>query len=583
MNGQLLDATPAQVRAYLRVLLRPQRLTLVVAVLATVLASGATMASPLLVRHAVDSGVLAGNARALDLSVAGIVVLALAAAALTAVRARTAGAVAEGALERVRRDTTRHLLTLAPGDVLRVGRGDVLARTTADIEVLGEAARLGLPVLARAVTMLAVSAVVLVVISPPLAAVAGVGLVVVVLSALRLVRRTSVIYPRYRRQLSLALGHLRESLAGVRVVQGYGREAHRAAAYAEQNSGVVERYLDGMRARNGFFPLLAAVQACVVAGTLVLGAGLVAADMATVGTVAAAALATTTLYGPVGELAETLDLLQTARAALSRVVGLLHLQPSVRPPLRPRPLPLTVPSADLVLRDVRYAYAPGREVLRGVDLTVAPGERVALVGESGAGKSTLARIAARLADPDEGSASYAGVDLRSLSEEDLRRVVVMAPQDGGILTGSVADNVRLGRPDATDREVDRVLADLGLGDWVDALPNGVRTRVGDGGRGLSSGERQMIGLTRIPLLQPQVVVLDEATSALDMLTARLVEDALSRVLEGRSVLLVAHRTTTAARADRIVVLRDGVVAEQGTPQELRQQEGSAPRSAPTGD
>ncbi|MDP9418491.1 MAG: ABC transporter ATP-binding protein/permease [Actinomycetota bacterium] len=562
------EASRRELQAYLAALLRPQWPVLTAAVASTVLAAAATMATPLLVRYALDAGVTGRDRDALNAAVIGTVVLALVAAVLTAVRARASGAVAESVLERLRSDTTAHLLTLSPGDLARAGRNDLLGRTTADIEVLGEAARLGVPVLARAVTTLAVGVVVLTWISPPLAAVAALGLVAVVLSARRLVRRTRVVYPRYRSQLASSLGHFGESLAGVRLVQSYGREHDRAAAYQQENDRVIARYLDGMRARNGFFPTIAAVQVLVVAATLVAGAALVGAGRATVGTVAAATLAVTTLYQPVAELAETLDLLENARAALGRSVGILGVHTSLAVPQHPHRPPRPIPADSLELRGITFAYHPGQPVLRGVDLTLAPGERVALVGESGAGKSTLARIAARLADPDAGSATYGGVPLRDLAPADLRSVVMMAPQEGAILTGTLADNVRLGRPDARDSEIEAVLADLGLSEWLATFPRRLATPVGVGGRSLSAGERQLVGLARIPIVAPRVVVLDEATSALDLLTARLVEQALSRALEGRSLLLVAHRATSAARADRVVVLADGRVTEQGTPAAL---------------
>ncbi len=570
-SSRAAEASPAQLRAYLAALLRPQWAVLAAAVASTVLAAAATMAVPLLVRYALDAGVSAGDREALNTAAIAVVVLAVLAAVLTAARARASGAVAESVLERLRCDTTAHLLTLSPGDVSRAGRSDLLARTTADIEVLGEAARLGLPVLARAVTTLAVAVVVLTWISPPIAALASLGLVTVVLSARRLVRRTRVVYPCYRSQLAASLGQLGETLAGVRIVQSYGREHERAGAYRQENESVVARYLDGMRARNGFFPTISGVQAVVVAATLVVGAALVQADRATIGTVAAAALAVTTLYQPVAELAETLDLLQNARAAFGRSVGLLGLDTSLPVAPRPRSLPLPIPPASLELRGITFAYDPRHPVLRGVDLTLAPGERVALMGESGAGKSTLARIAARLADPVSGTVTYDGVALRDLATADLRRVVMMTPQEGAIVTGTLADNLRLARPGATDAEVEAVLEELGLTAWVATLPQGLATRLGVGGRALSAGERQLVGLARIPIVAPRVVVLDEATSALDLLSARLVEQALSRALEGRSLLLIAHRATTAARADRIVVLEDGGLAEQGAPAELLRQ------------
>jgi len=551
-------ATPSA-RAVLRhvgALLRPHRGRVVLLAAAVGVGALAATAAPLLVRSAVD-GVLAGTTGALDRAALGIAVLGVVAGVVTAVRLRLWGAVAEAVLADLRRQALARVLALSPPQLSRLGRGDVLSRTTGDLEVLGEAARLSLPVLVRASAVLVLAAVVLAGLSLPLAGVAVLGLAVVGWSARRLLRRTTVIYPRYRSDFGAALGLMRESLVGVRVVQGLGREAERSAAYGAANQQVVDRYGEGTRARNAFFPVVIAVQSAAALATLAAGAALVSAGSASVGTVSAAVLGTVALYTPVSQLADVLDQVQTARAALGRVVALLDLAPSLDAPEVPLPVPA---DGTLAVDGVRFAYGPGRWVLDGVDLVVSPGEVVALVGESGAGKSTLAALAARWADPDAGRVTLGGTDLRDLAPEELRRAVVVVPQEGHLVRGSVADNVRLAHPDASDADVLAAMDRIGLREWAEGLPSGVGTAVGHGGGALSAGERQLVSLARVALADPQVVVLDEATSALDPATAALVDTALHRALEGRAVLMVAHRPDSVARADRVVRLAGGRVA-----------------------
>jgi ATP-binding cassette, subfamily B, bacterial len=550
-------ATPSGrvVLRHVRDLLRPHRERLVVLAAVTVLGAVASTAAPLLVRSAVD-GASGGSAGPVQRAALGIALLGLVAAGATAARLRLWGTVAEAVLAELRRRALDRVLALTPPHLSRIGRGDVLARTTGDVEVLGEAARLSLPVLVRSAAVLALAAAVLLRVSPPLAAVALAGLVGGVLSARRLLHRTEVLYPRYRAAYSASLAVLRETLVGVRVVQGHGRQRERAAAYRAANQAVVDRYADGTRARNGFFPVIIALQGAATIATLAAGAAMVSSGAASVGTLSAAVLGTVALYSPVSQLADVLDQLQTARAALGRVVALLDLPPSLPAPPVPRPAPA---DGTLALEGVRFGYSPGRPVLDGVDLTLSPGEVVALVGESGAGKSTLAALAARWADPGSGRVTLGGTDLRDLAPEDLRRAVVVVPQEGHLVRGSVADNVRIARTEASDDEVLDALDRLGLRTWAQGLPDGVGTQVGSGGGALSAGERQLVSLARVALADPQVVVLDEATSSLDPATAALVDAALRRAMAGRSVLLVAHRLQSAERADRVVRVEGGRV------------------------
>ena len=558
-------ATSRDTWRHARRLLAPHRRQLALLGGVVLVGSVALLSVPLVVRQAIDDGVRSGDVGVVDRAALLLVGLAVVAAALSHLRVRISGRIAEAVLADLRTESATRVLGLSVGDLRGATRGDVIARLTGDVETLTEAVREGVPELVRNVALLLVAVAVLFVVSPLLAVVGLAGVLVVGRSGRVLFRRTRPIYAAYRAQLGSALGVLGESVAGVRVVQAYGREDERAAHYAEHNRGVTASYLEGMRARNRFYPVLIVCQTLSIVGVVLVGAALVSAGRVSVGTVAASVLATASVFRPVEDLADWADHLQTARAALSRVAGLLDLEPVVQESADVQPLPA---DGRLEMRGVSFAYGDDPDVLRDVDLVLEPGERLALVGPTGAGKSTLGRVLARLDDPSSGTVTYGGVDLRDATLSDVRRRVVLTPQEGHLVRGTVAENVRLARPDASDDEVTAALDRIGALSWVKSLPAGIDTEVEAAGTRLSAGERQLVALARVALADPRVVVLDEATSALDLGTELLVERALARVLAGRTVVVVAHRATTAARADRVAVMSGGRIAEIGSHVEL---------------
>jgi ATP-binding cassette subfamily B protein len=300
---------------------------------------------------------------------------------------------------------------------------------------------------------------------------------------------------------------------------------------------------------------------------LVIGIGGLFADqgIVTVGTVAAFVLYLNNLFDPVQNLSQQYNVVQSAGAALAKIFELLDVEPSIAE--RPAAVVLP-PTGALTVADVSFAYGSGTDVLRDVDLTIAPGERIALVGPTGAGKSTLAKLLVRFYDPRAGTVSFGSVDLRDATMHSLRERIVVVPQEGFLFAGTVRENIRVGRPDATDAEVEAAVAALGVRDRFDSLPRGLDTEVRERGSRLSAGERQLVSLARAALADPTVLVLDEATSNLDPGTERIAERALEVLTEDRTVVVVAHRLSTAARADRVAVVDDGVLAELGTHDEL---------------
>jgi ATP-binding cassette subfamily B protein len=276
------------------------------------------------------------------------------------------------------------------------------------------------------------------------------------------------------------------------------------------------------------------------------------------------------LFEPVQQLSQLFNTVQSAGAALAKLFGLLDTPPTVRE----RPGAVDLPArGEFVLRGIGFSYDGDVPVLQDVDLTIHPGERLALVGPTGAGKSTLAKLVARLHDPTAGTIAYAGVDLRHATLDSLRERVVVVPQEGFLFGGSVRDNVRVGRPGASDADVDDALRVIGAYERFAALPDGLDTEVRERGSRLSAGERQLVSLARAALANPEVLVLDEATSSLDPGTEAMVEGAMAALMQGRTVVVIAHRLSTAERADRVAVVDEGRLVELGTHDELVVAEG----------
>jgi len=292
-----------------------------------------------------------------------------------------------------------------------------------------------------------------------------------------------------------------------------------------------------------------------------LGGKLATEGEVTVGTIAFFVLALGNLFEPIQQLSQLFNQLQSAGAALHKLFELLDTPVDVAEPAKAEPLPRR---GEIRVEDVSFAYAAGDDpVLRDVDLVIAPGERVALVGPTGAGKSTLAKLIARFYDPTSGQVAFGGVDLRNASSSELRRRITVVPQEGFLFDGTIRDNVRVGRPDATDADVLEALTAVGVLPWFESLPAGLETEVHERGSSLSAGEKQLVSLARAALADPAVLVLDEATSSLDPGTEVLVERAMDRLMEGRTVIVIAHRLSTAERCDLVGVVADGRLLELG--------------------
>ncbi|MCB9403956.1 MAG: ABC transporter ATP-binding protein, partial [Microthrixaceae bacterium] len=506
-----------------------------------------------------------GDTAALDRSVIAYVAVALAAYVASRLQVLLVSRAGEGFLRDLREGVFEHLVGLSMPFFDREKAGVVVARMTADIDSLQELVQMGLIQMVSSCLLIVGSLVVLAAVSPTLLAVCLVPLPLVVAASVKFQRDSNDAYLAVRDRIGLTLSALQEGISGVRVIQAYGRESFETERFARRNRRLYDAHMRSVRVQAWYLPVIEGASLVCTALVVGMGGRMVADGRLTVGTVAFFVLTLSNLFEPVQQLSQLFNTVQSSGASLRKLFDLLDTEPDLAEPDQPIAL---AECGALVVDGVGFAYPGGEEVLSGVSLTLGAGEKLALVGPTGAGKSTLAKLMARLYDPTVGSVSFDGTDLRLASGTDLRRRITVVPQEGFLFAGTIRDNVRIGRPDATDAEVDAALDRLGVLDRFAGLPDGLDTEVNERGSRLSAGERQLISLARAALADPAVLVLDEVTSSLDPGTEVLVDEALTRLFEGRSVVVIAHRLSTAARSDRVGVVAEGRLVEIGPHAEL---------------
>jgi ATP-binding cassette subfamily B protein len=546
-------------------LVRRQLPLLAVAGVAVLLATVATIAGPLLIRYAIDEGLDARDESALEQAALAFVALAVVRPLLQRFVVLYTARAGEAFLADLRVATFDRLQELSLRYFEGERAGVLVSRLTADVQSLTMFVRLALPEIITNLILLIVTLGVLVALAPKLLLFMLVSVPVVLVAWAVYHRRSEQAYLAIRDTVANTLAALQERFAGVRVIQAFRRESDTFAGYEEKSREQVAAYRSASYVNIGFFPLIDLARGIALAMVLVGGAVLYDRGEITIGTVAAFVLYVTSLFEPLARLAEWFSEMRSGQAALKKIVGVLETPIAVPEHGEPQALPQ---QGDHSADELVFAYDEGRLVLDDVAIAVTPGERVALVGPTGAGKSTFAKLLTRKYDPLGGAVAFGEIDLRAASYESLRSRIVFVPQEGHLFSGSVADNVRLARPEASDEEVREALRSIGALERFERLPEGLATDVRSRGVRLSAGERQLVSLARVLLADPAVIVLDEATSSVDPGTERAVERALSVVAKGRTVITIAHRLSTAARADRVAVLRDGKLVELGTHEEL---------------
>jgi ATP-binding cassette subfamily B protein len=551
-------------------MLRPWRAKMIAAVALLVGQTACLLAGPALVAYGIDSGLRTGDDAALNK--AAVFYLCVAVLALFFGRAsiRAIAKIGETFLRDLRVRVFRHLVSLGLDFFERERTGRLVSRLTSDVDALQELVQMGLAMFVQNVLLFCGAIAVIFIMSWQLALCMLVVVPPVVLATRWFRKAANAAYLEVRERIGTNLATLQEGLAGVRVVQAFGREGSFTRRFRETNEAQFDANLETVKISTKYFPFVEFMGVFGIALIVGIGGLFVDQEIVTVGTVAAFVLYLNNLFEPVQQLGQLYNTLQSAGAALNKLFGLLDTPASIAE----RPGAVDLPDRGSVeVASVSFGYADGADVLHNVSLVVEPGERLALVGPTGAGKSTLAKLIARFYDPRSGVVRFGGVDLRDATIASLRQRIVVVPQEGYLFTGTIRDNVRIGSPDATDADVDAALDALGIRERFAALRDGLDTEVRERGSRLSAGERQLVSLARAALADPPVLVLDEATSNLDPGTEHAVEHALEALTEHRTVLVVAHRLSTAARADRVAVVDDGRIVELGPHDELVQREG----------
>jgi ATP-binding cassette subfamily B protein len=551
-------------------MLRPYRRQVIVGLGLMLLWTGSVLAGPLLVRFGIDHGILDHDQAALDGAVAAYVVIAIATYFVYRRLIVVVSLAGEGFLRDLRRRVFDHLQQLSMPFFDREKAGVLVSRMTSDVDSLAELVQMGLVMLMMNALLLVISLVVLAIVSWQLLLVCLIVVPAVVVSSIRFQRESNRAYLHVRDRIGLTLSRLQEGLSGVRVIQAYGREDVEINRFVDQSANLYDAHMRSVRAQAWYLPVIEFAGLGSTALVVGVGGWLTIEGVVTLGTIAFFLLTLNNLFEPVQQLSQLFNMLQSAGAGLNKLFELLDTPVEVAE----QPDAVELPAqGDVEVDHVSFAYGSGPVVLSDVSLTIAAGERLALVGPTGAGKSTLAKLVARLYDPTEGAVRFAGTDLRAASLGSLRQRIVVVPQEGFLFNGTIRENVRLARDGATDPEVERALAAVGVLERFSALPEGLDTEVNERGSRLSAGEKQLVSLARAALVDPALLVLDEATSSLDPGTELLVERAMDRLMQDRTVVVIAHRLSTAERADRVGVVTGGRLVELGTHADLVAREG----------
>jgi ATP-binding cassette, subfamily B, bacterial len=559
-----------EARALLGSLLRPYRVTVAFLAVVVVIENAARLSVPLLVQRGIDHGIPpiidGGSARTLMVIVVALSGVVLVQAVSRMFFLRRSGRIGQRVLLELRRRVFRHFQRLDIAFHDRYTSGRVVSRSTNDVEAIQDMLETGFDSLITAALTLFGTAILLVTLDWRLGLTCLAAFPILVVLVWWFRTESAKTYRAVRESAALVIVQFVETMTGIKAVQAYRREP--------RNQEIFENVADRYRAINEktfkllavFMPGVKLVGNLTTGVVLLYGGYLVLHGRMTIGTLAAFLLYLRMFFEPMQEISQFFNTFQSAASALEKLAGVLAERPGIADPAHP--VGLEDVRGDIEFDNVQFSYVPDRLVLPHLNFTVPAGQTLALVGTTGAGKTTIAKLIARFYDPTSGSVTLDGVDLRDISQIELRRHVVMVTQENFMFDGTVADNIRFGRPDATDDEIRSAATAVGADRFIDALPNGYDTDVAKRGGRLSAGQRQLIAFARAFLADPAVLILDEATSSLDIPSERMVQRALRTVLADRTALVIAHRLSTVQIADRVLVLDDGRIVEDGPPDEL---------------
>ena len=555
-------------------ILAPYRWRVLAMFIALVAATAAALAPAPLAKLAIDQGIRQHDTGALDLIV--IVFLASAVIYGVATYAQTylVGWVGQRALQDLRLKLFAHMQSLSIGFYSRNRAGVLISRMTNDVEALDQLVEDGLATLIQSSLTLLGVVVILLVLDFHLALLTFIALPILGLGALAFRIASADAYRLTREKIAGITGYLQETLSGIRVVRAFGQERRHIAQFKALNEENRRANWTTVKLNAAYFPGVELLSALVTVEILLIGGIEALNGNTSTGVVFGFIAALNNFFDPIQQLSQLYTTYQSGMAALDKIFSLLDEKPEI----------VDAPDADRARSDPRRGdlrpgllplwIGRGRAwALRDIDLAIAPGQTVALVGETGAGKSTFAKLVARFYDPTEGAVLVDGHDLRSVTSHSLRSQMGMVPQEGFLFSGTVRENLSFGRLDATEEQLRDAAHAVGADDFIMALPQGYDTQVGERGVQLSAGQRQLVAFARALVADPRILVLDEATANVDVHTESLIEEGLRRLVAGRTAIVIAHRLSTIQHADRILVMEYGQIVEQGTHDELLAAEG----------
>ena len=570
--------------ALLRQMLRPYMGALAASVVSVLVAAVAAAAQPVLIARVLDTAITPithGDTGPLLTLLAVFAVSVLVNAGATWANVAYTVRVSLGVLLHLRTRVFKHSQALSVSFHESYTSGRVISRLTNDVETIATFLGSGLSQLVTTLLNMLFSVVAIFVLDWRIGVLLLLTGVPIYLLTRWFQRGISRIFRSLRNESAQLTTRFVETFTGIRAVKGFGAEAAARAEYA----AVAERYrvsvMDSIKMFGIYSPTLMLFGNVFVAAALVIGGYAVLGGTMQVGTLLALIIYANRVFEPIMTLSEFYNLFQSAFSALEKISGFLAEKPQIQDPQHPVSLPQSpaalvdaessaeaTPLGEIVLEDAAFGYTAGQHALMPTSLRIAPGQTVALVGETGAGKSTIAKLIARFYDVDTGRVLLDGIDVRSLTDRELRRNVVMLTQEVFLFSASIAENIRLGNPQATDDQVRRAAQAVGADEFIQTLPQGYGTMLGRGGVNLSTGQRQLVSFARVFLANPRVLILDEATASLDIPSERAVQRALNALLAGRTAVVIAHRLSTVLSADRVLVVSAGSIVEDGSPQEL---------------
>jgi ABC-type multidrug transport system fused ATPase/permease subunit len=565
-RARLLTGDRARKVRQLLALLRPYRGRVAVMFVALLLATGAALVPPYLAGRAIDVGIRNGDTGALTVILIAFVGAALLYWGATYVQTYLVSWVGQRALQDLRLKIFSHLQRLSVGFYSRNKAGVVISRLTNDVQALDQLVTDGIVTLFSSTLTLIGTAAILILLDPGLALVTFLTFPVLLVGSVVFRLVSSEAYRLTREKIALVTAYLQETLSGVRIVRAFGQEPRHMARFAELNDENRAANMRTVYLNAAYFPAVELLSAVATAVILIYGGNQVLDGRVTIGVLASFVFYLQSFFDPIQQLSQLYTTYQAGMAALDKIFDLLDERPEIAD--RPDATELPTVRGEIRFEDVTFGYNGSGPALSGISLAVAPGETIALVGATGAGKSTFAKLVARFYDPDRGQVLVDGRDLRGVTERSLRSQLGVVPQEGFLFSGTIRENIAFGRPDATDANVEDAARAVGANEFIERLPDGYDTEVGERGGHLSAGQRQLVAFARAAAADPRILILDEATSNVDVRTEAHIERGLRRLLAGRTAIVIAHRLSTIRGAGRIVVLDHGRIVEQGSHDEL---------------